>query len=193
MANVYEVYVKGVSDMLQNRLSRELNKEISQIPRGEREEWQDENWKKKLYTMDIEGEEKVIWPSINIHSFLQAACKKYKVPPPNKDLGRTWTSYFNSCVIVTEPSIIEYEEIIPFSQMVNGNPSSGKKSSKVYSVRPLIRGWQTKMVFMDTEGFLTKEIVEEIVTKGGKFVGLSDWRPVYGRFTVTEIKVSGDE
>jgi len=184
----YEIKIKGVADMLQNRLSKDLIDEIKQIPNAKKEEWEEENWEKKLYKLKVDGEERITVPDLVIYSFLQEACKKYKVPPP-KSIGRTWTAYCKSSVLVLEPAILDDVKIEPFGCMVNGSPSTSKGSSKVYRIRPRIeKGWTTTIRIMDTAGYLNKEVVGEVLKCGGMFVGLCDWRPLHGRFEVLDIK-----
>lgn len=182
----YKVEIKGTAPMLQNRLSRDLNKEFAKVPTTQREDWEDANWHKKLYTRTIDGKEVIVQPDENIHALIVEAGKKLKTPPP-KTIGKFWGNYLKSCIIVQEPAVIENKGVIAFGKMVNGNPSSAKKSSKVYKVRPMINDWHTTITFTDTVGYLTKDMVRDILETGGLFVGLSDWRPQYGRFVVTKV------
>ena len=181
----YEIKITGVADMLQNRLSKELIDEIKDIPNAKKEEWEEANYKKKLYT-NREGE--VIIPDLVLHSFLQESCKKYKVNPP-KSIGRTWTAYFKSSVLVLDSPVMENVEVTKFGAMVNGSPSSSKGSSKVYRVRPRIsKGWSITVTIMDTAEYLNESTITGIFEAGGMFVGLCDWRPVFGRFKVDSVK-----
>ena len=181
----YEIKISGVADMLQNRLSKELIDEIKEIPNAKKEEWEEKNWERKLYK---DKEDNIIIPEMGLHIFLQDSCKKYKVNPP-KSIGRTWTAYFKSSVLVLEPAIINNAKIEPYGVMVNGSPSSSKGSSKVYRVRPrILKGWSTTIKIMDTADYLKKTIVEEIFKCGGMFIGLCDWRPIHGRFVVDSVK-----
>lgn len=189
----YELKIEGAAPMLMNRLSRELNIEIKKIPKDKKDEWEDANWQKKLYTKEVDGKTEIIIPDLVLHSFLINACKKYKVSPPTS-IGKTWTDYFRSSVIVPECAIVKNVTVVPYGTMVNGNPSSMKKSSKVYRVRPMIKkGWTATIVLIDLQDYLKKEIVEEIVDCGGKYVGLCDWRPLHGRFIVRGINVNEGE
>ena len=184
----YEVEIVGACDMLQNRLGKDILDEISKIPKKELENWELENWEKKLYSKEVDGETVLIFPEMVIHATLSNGCKKYKVPPP-KTVGRTWTAYFKSCVLIPEHAVLENTEVIPFGTMVNGNPSSSKGSSKVYRIRPLIkRGWKTKLTILDVDNQLNKEDVEGIFKTAGLYVGICDWRPMYGRFDVIKVK-----
>ena len=186
----YKVTIMGTGSCLMNKLSRDLNIEFGKIPKSERDDWQDKNYMKKCYSFLINSKPAYGFPEMNIHGLLVNACKKYKIPPP-KDIGRTWTDYFKACVIPDEPAILQYSEIRPFGTMVNGNPSSNKKSSKVYTVRPEFLNWQTTLSFIDTAGRLNEEIVKGIMDIGGLFIGLSDWRPIYGRFKVIKVQGAG--
>lgn len=181
----YEIEIEGVADMLHNRLSKELIDEMKEIPNAKKEDWEENNYKKKLYT-NKDGD--LILPDLVLHSFLQEACKKYKVSPP-KSIGRTWTAYFKSSVLVLDSAILENAELDKFGTMVNGSPSSSKGSSKVYRVRPLIKkGWTATINIMDTAEYLNVNVVRDVFESGGMFVGLCDWRPVFGRFKVISVK-----
>lgn len=181
----YEIRIRGASDMLHNRLSKDLMDEIKEIPNAKKEEWEKQNWEKKLYK-NSDGD--IIIPDLVLYAFMQEACKKYKVNPP-KSIGRTWTAYFKSSVMPLEPAILENVDVEPFGAMVNGSPSSSKGSSKVFRVRPRIKkGWTTSITVLDTAEFLNKDTVKAIFETGGMFVGLCDWRPLHGRFIVENIK-----
>ena len=111
-----------------------------------------------------------------------------QVKPP-KAVGRTWTNYFKSSVLIEGGGVLVCDEPKPFGTMVNGNPSSAKKSSKVYKIRPMFeKGWRTSFTLFDTTGVLTVDTLEEIVRHSGLFVGLCDWRPMYGRFLPIKVK-----
>ena len=182
----YEIEVVGVSPLLMNKLSKELNDDFKKIERGKKDEWQDENWRRKIYTRKIEGKEVILIPELNLHAMLSEAGRKYRVPPP-REVGRTWTYYIKASCIVENPLLLEISEPEPFSIMVNGNPSSAKKSSKVYTVRPRFEKWGGKFSFKDMSGYMNKEIVDGLLTTAGLFVGLGDWRPQNGRFKIVKI------
>lgn len=183
----YEIKVEGTSPMIQNKLDRELNREFSKVEKDKKEAWEESNWHRKLYTKEIDGKQQVIWPEENVHGMLVAACKKFKVSPP-KSVGKTWTGYFKSSVLVEAPAVISGSKPEAFGKMVNGNPSASKGSSKVYRVRPMIKTWTTIFHIVDLEGYLDNDTLMGIVETAGKFVGLSDWRPQHGRFAVLKIK-----
>ena len=179
----YEIKIKGAAPMLQDKLDRELIKELSTIESAKKDKWEDENWERKLYKND-EGQ--IIIPNLMLQSFLIEACKKYKVPPP-KNIGRTWTTYVKSSVMVQEAAIMNCTDPVPYGCMVNGNPSSGKSSSKVWKVRPRINEWKATVKIIDISDELDTKKVDDIFSAGGLFVGIGNWRPLHGRFTVEKV------
>lgn len=183
----YKIQIEGISPHIQNRLDRDLNKEFKAVPKDKREDWQDANYLRKAYWGATE-KDKIIIPDTNVRAMLITACKKYKVPPP-RSVGRTWTDYFSSGVLVENVDFSYNGEIKPFCSMVNGNPSSQKKSSKVYSVRPLFEEWGMTFILVDTQEYLDVDNMEGIVEIGGKCVGFSDYRPLYGRFKIKKVQV----
>lgn len=186
----YEVDIEGIGEMMQNRCSKDLIDEQNKIPRGKgfseaKEKWEEENWNKKLNTEMIDGKQEVVWTMFTVRAFLIQCSKKSRIACP-KSVGKTWTSYIESCVL-PESSIIKYKKLYPKGMMVNGNPSAKGGSSKVYKIRPCMSGWTCKLVFVDTQDLLDKEIVEEMIRTGGLFIGLSDYRPLFGRFAVKKV------
>jgi len=181
----YEITIKGANPCLMNKLDNELIKETKQIPKDKLEEWEHNNWKRKAY-WDLNGNEIKV-PDTNIHSMIIGGCKKYKVSPP-RSIGRTWTDYFKSSVVI-EDSFFSYDKIEPFVAMVNGNPSSIKKSSKVLKVRPKFSGWDLKLVLVDLQDYLNEDVVSEIMKTTGSYVGFGDYRPQHGRFQVVKVRV----
>lgn len=61
--------------------------------------------------------------------------------------------------------------------------------SRIARSRPLIRNWSCEFVFeIIDETWLNQTVVKEILEAAGKFKGVGDQRPEYGRFEVVEYK-----
>jgi len=182
----YTAKIKGANAMLQNRLGKDLLDEIKTIKKEDLTKWENDNWHRKTYQNE-NGE--YIFPENSIHAFLMDAAKKHTSRPP-KSVGRTWTNYIKSSTIIPEAAkITPAGEVIQFGTMVNGNPSSNKKGSKVWKVRPLFsQGWTATIKITDLVGLLTTSELKAMLETGGKFVGIGDWRPSHGRFEVISVK-----
>jgi hypothetical protein len=184
----YKVRIQGSSAMLMNKLSKELLTELSKIKKDELPQWEENNWQKKAYSINEGDNIQYILPELVLRAMVIEAGKKATTRCP-KEIGRTWTNYLKSSVLIIEPALLENVTIQPFGSMVNGNPSSGKGSSKVYKIRPLIsKGWVGEFVIMDLVEKMDNESITEILSAGGKFVGVGDWRPMHGRFEVISVE-----
>ncbi len=61
--------------------------------------------------------------------------------------------------------------------------------SRIARSRPLIRNWSCEFIFeCIDETWLNKSVLKEILETAGKYKGIGDQRPEYGRFKVTEFK-----
>lgn len=58
------------------------------------------------------------------------------------------------------------------------------KQNSVMRTRPIFRDWSCNIQVRYDEGLLNEEDVNRIVRTTGEIVGVGDWRPKYGRFTV---------
>jgi len=181
---VFEITIASEGKALHDRLDMALIKEQAKVPRSKMEQWEEDNWEKKLYKEEIDSKEVLVFPEKNIRAHLIEACKKYKVSPP-KDVGRTWTSYFKSSIFIVDGSApIECEKITPYGDFV----CIQGKNSKVWKVRPCIHNWKMTFKLTDFGSYLNKETLEEILEVAGKFIGIGNGRPLYGRYKVIGVK-----
>lgn len=64
------------------------------------------------------------------------------------------------------------------------------QSSRIMRCRPIFRGWKVKATGMLDTTILDPADLDRIAQTAGMLIGLGDWRPRYGRFTV---EVEGGE
>jgi hypothetical protein len=57
--------------------------------------------------------------------------------------------------------------------------------------RPAMRaGWKAKFTFQVlSPEYISPDLLQEVLTNAGRLVGIADFRPTYGRFSVTSFKV----
>jgi hypothetical protein len=65
----------------------------------------------------------------------------------------------------------------------------------VTRVRPAIRaGWQAAFVFMvHLPEYITRQLLLDLAVDAGRLIGVGDFRPTYGRFSVTSFTILNDE
>lgn len=61
------------------------------------------------------------------------------------------------------------------------------QKNRVMRCRPLFRSWSLDFTVSYAPDVLNKETVREFVETAGRLVGLCDWRPKHGRFSVESI------
>lgn len=63
--------------------------------------------------------------------------------------------------------------------------------SRILRSRARLNKWELNFAMKVIDERLTPNIVKEILVNAGKFVGIGDWRPRYGRFEVIKFEIDG--
>ncbi len=96
-----------------------------------------------------------------------------------------------SALIVIEPAKLIYkgprdpEAMWAMGEQFVLRASVGVGQSRVIRSRPVFRDWSLTFTVNYDENVLEERDVDGFVEVGGRLVGLLDWRPKHGRFTVT--------
>ncbi len=61
---------------------------------------------------------------------------------------------------------------------------AGNQANSIMRCRPMFPGWSLKASLLVEESIIDKDDVVEITRKAGLMIGLGDYRPRFGRFTV---------
>lgn len=66
--------------------------------------------------------------------------------------------------------------------------------SAIPRMRPsFVSGWKARFVIsVILAEYITPEILRNVIQMAGKFVGIADWRPTYGRFDLTHFEILKD-
>jgi len=181
---VYGVRVVGVSPLLMHRpnLSTGASRRRSEIPSPEEEALE------ALYTSgDI-----IVVPSINVKAMIRDAGRNYRIPQRKATYG----AYIKAGVDI-EPS--------PYIPLLNpGTNKPYRVSEKPWAVdirpvvvqrnrvlraRPRFDNWalEFKVINLDP-GLLKADIIKQILVDAGKYYGLGDFRPEFGRFKVEKFE-----
>lgn len=131
-------------------------------------------WTAGLYYDEINGYH---IPSEVIEGCLLNGAKKFK-------LGTA----FKSC-LVHEPSklIFEHNDLVPedlyqLSEYVDTRMVVVNRS-RVLGCRPIFNYWKLDFVIHIDESIFNDDDIDKIVDAAGKYVGICDYRPRYGRFS----------
>jgi hypothetical protein len=140
-------------------------------------------WFAGLYWSDELGG--IAMPSDNLERCLQEGAKKNR-------LGKD----FAAAVFVQEPEVELAHRLAGSSreEMYADAAYTLRKGvkvqlSRIIRIRPMIpTGWSLTFTIEFDETIVNGESVKTALTEAGALVGLGDWRPKFGRFTVEVLK-----
>jgi hypothetical protein len=143
-------------------------------------------WFASLYTND---HEQIIWPAENIEKMIADAAKK------TRQGKQTLAGIF-----IDGDTKLEYEgpkdpkklwefasfEKNPFVSRVSAVVKSS--NGRIMRTRAIFRDWAVQFNVNYMEDLLSASQIKDFVNTAGTIIGLSDWRPKYGRFVVESVE-----
>ena len=171
-----KVKIKGIVPLLQNRFVGEEEESASQrtgvIDHSE-------DWKNALYLDEKLG---VYEPSEHILGAMIQAAKNFQIPGRGK---KTYKDLMKSAIII-EPDKIPFNKKEP--DEIDKRPVV-IRGSRILRQRPMMKeGWKLSFGINILDEQLKPEVVKAILEHSGKYVGIGDYRPRFGRFEVVEFE-----
>lgn len=170
------IKIKGIVPLLQNRFVGEEDENAAErtgvIDRSE-------NWKQALYSDKKLG---IYEPSEHIWGSMIKAAVNFQIPGKGK---KTYKDLIKSAIII-EPDKIplgkkEPDEIDKRPVVIRG--------SRIVRQRPMMKeGWELSFTVNILDEQLPAEAVKRILEHAGRFVGIGDFRPRFGRFIIERFK-----
>jgi hypothetical protein len=161
------------------------------VQKKDRNQRERETYRKKLYWTEDLG---LHQPSEAIHHAMQEGANYGSLKVGRKGLGKKIKAGLiptDFILLDGEGRRIEHddeERIIPFPNIVNGDPS-GRVPKKILRVRPMLlvpwTAWFDLHVF---DGEITEDLLESSIALAGQFNGMGDWRPKYGKFILMSLE-----
>ena len=92
-------------------------------------------------------------------------------------------------IIVPDDSLIEYDGPQDPAEMWESGDFIHKvgvkvQRNKVMRTRPIFKKWALSLEILYLDSLLNKSEVESFVEIAGQIIGIGDWRPKFGRFSV---------
>jgi len=170
-----------------NKFAKEMKKISSKRNKTEEDylELARVEWFASIYT-DDKG--RPCWPSENIESMMIAAAKKTR---KGTDAKAGIFIEKNAPIIFDGPKTVEG---IWKSKKFDNNPFISRvpavvNRSRVMRTRPIFHEWALEFdVSYFPDMFDDDQIIATVAT-AGRIIGLSDWRPKYGRFEIEKAEV----
>lgn len=128
----------------------------------------------------LNSEQQVIVPSHLVEATLIGGAKKVKMGPAAK-----------AGLIVDEDALLDYgDQIVPENLLGAGYVLRVRVKvgqSAVMRTRPMFRQWSIRFRVLFNDEIISARSILEAARHAGQSVGLGDWRPKYGRFTVEQV------
>jgi hypothetical protein len=124
-------------------------------------------------------------PAKNIDATLLGSAKMFK-------LGVLWKQ--GAFVDTDAPFVFPHSKLSPpdlyeYKDMLYRDMQTVKiGTSKTVRCRPAFNEWSFDFTIIIDEAKLNERQVDEIVENAGRYVGICDYRPRYGKFNVTKLK-----
>jgi hypothetical protein len=170
------IKIKGIVPLLQNRFVGEIEENSSQ--RSGVVDYS-EDWKEALYFDEKLG---VYEPSEHILGAMIQAAKNFQIPGRGK---KTYKDLMKSAIIIEPDKIAlskkEPDEIDKRPVVIRG--------SRILRQRPMMKeGWELSFTVNILDEQLPVEVVKRILEHSGRYIGIGDYRPRFGRFTIEEFE-----
>ncbi len=169
--HVIDVSIVGIAALLQNKFVEGLGKPDPNDS--------DKKIAEKVLYLDVKGI--VVQPAEHIEAAMAKAGVQFKMKGQGK---KTYKDFVKSGVFIT-PELIPHDKqkwVVDKRRVVIGKASIMRR-------RPMFTGWSLKFVIDVINPEIDLEVLRKILDYAGKFIGIGDQRPKYGRFTVTDWKI----
>jgi len=171
------VTIEGISPLLQNRYYSADSPEVKSKRRTGVKDWKAEG--ELAAYRDKDG--KLVQPAEHIESAMVKAATSFKIPGRGK---KTYKELFKAAVFV-RPFLIVHEiqeyEMDARRVVVQRNA--------VMRYRPRLDKWRLTFEIECLDEQLDHQVIRDVLDQAGKFVGIGDYRPKFGRFIVVHWEV----
>lgn len=152
-----------------------------------------QEWRDYLYATK---DGKVYQPAVHIEGALVKAAVNFKVTGKR---GKSYADLFKAALFVS-PDEIPHDIEVPAELDADADKPLYLdmrpvvvQRARVVRIRPTFKaGWSLDFEINVIDDELPSEIVQDALTLAGKAVGIGDFRPRFGRFTVARFEVRRD-
>ena len=178
----FRVTVKGIVPLLQARhLTPEEEKEVTKLSGGKRKA-RDLTDKEQFEMHAYKTKDgKFYQPSEMFEAAMVKAAVNFKL-----EGKKSYKDLFNGGVILDSIEIVHKNQDFEMDSRWGKNPNT---RGAVWVVRPRIDNWELEFVInLLQDERISGEILKEIISYSGLYVGVGSWRPKFGRFEVVKFE-----
>ncbi len=186
------VKVQGIAPLMQHRFPMP---DLATMSKGGRKQTgatdYTQEWRGYFY-QTADGE--IYQPASHFEGAMTKAAAGFKIQGKR---GKSYKDLFQAAVFVT-PEFILHGVKVPDELSTDGDQPLYLdmrpvvvQRARVVRIRPTFKpGWELAFEINVIDDQISPEIVQDILTLAGKTVGIGDYRPKFGRFTVAEFEVN---
>jgi len=175
MAYEIQVKIRGIADYLQHK--RPFEEDNSRQSSGEKD-----YSKEAENSMYFDDETGCYIPSKQLRASLVKAGVSFKI---KGRMGKTYKDMVNATVEIEPDKIPLGKKTFDY----NHQEFVKIQRNQILRSRPAFKkGWEVDLTLIVMDDQMQKKILKEIIEYAGKFVGIGDWRPHFGRFEVVKFK-----
>lgn len=179
----YSITIVGVSPLVMNSNSALL---LGENKGRDPAAWEREHFREKCY-LDADSLGLVIPARALAKAFVEACSFMPKKP---KGVGfKSYARFIEAATIVPTDAVLDktVDDVLPLTLVVNLDPSKGNKGPRGPRTRPMLAvPWSATAELIVFDPILTEDVLQEIVERAGKQVGLLDGRRInFGRCLMT--------
>ena len=180
------VKIQGISPLLQHRYRFADEIEESAKRRSGKKDYSME-WRASLYWDDVVG---IVQPATHLEGCLIKAATSFIIPGRGK---KSYKDLFKSAVFVTPDYIPHGLKGLPEKLVEQGKLFIDKRlvrvnNSGVERLRPMLKNWSLEFIIEISDEQVSRDTVKQILEHGGRYIGIGDYRPKFGRFTVVKFE-----
>ena len=174
MSYQVEVKIEGVSPLLQHRYEMEEKEKKSTRKVGS------VDYSKEVERAIYRDESGNIYqPASHIEGCLMKAAVNFQIAGKGKKTYKDLTK-----MVIVDPFAIPH---LQPKFVIDKRPVVINRA-RIIRCRPRFDKWSLEFSMMITEDQLPIEVLEEILEYAGRYIGIGDYRPRFGRFRIVEFK-----
>lgn len=187
MSRFIDVKITGISELLHHRFVFSDEKETAAKKKTGKPDYS-QAWKTSLYWNAETG---VYQPAEHLEPCMVQAAVNFQIVGKGK---KTYKSLFRSTVFIRPALISHHMKGTPDKLLENGCFKINKsrvnvQKAAVERLRPEFAiGWQLSFEIEVLDPQVPDDVVQQVLEHGGRFVGIGDYRPKFGRFSIASFK-----
>lgn len=174
MEEKFKVEIKGIAPLLMNKFDEEKQDKNTKYGSAKNYQKEAENC---LY---LNSKGKICQPATHIEAGIVKMATSYRIPGGGK---KTFKDATKSGIFI-EPDLIQHKN----QKWIIDKRAVVINRGRIVKARPKLEKWGLEFIITNIDGRITPAIIEQIIKDMGKYNGLGDFRPRYGRFKVIKFE-----